>query len=366
LNRRDFLAAFAVTSPLAASDAQPGDRGIVPGPSAADPASPAVAAPANGSAERSAMGINLYSFAYRRPKSAYEFLEYCHSLGAGGVQTELDSLDPGYLKRLRQRAEELDMYLEIICGLPSQDTAKFEQSVSAAKEAGARCLRSACLSGRRYETFSTFDAWKKFVADSKASLARAVPVLERNGMLMGLENHKDWTADELAVLLKEYSSEYLGACLDTGNNIALLDDPYELAERLAPYAVSTHFKDMALDEYKDGILLSEVPLGEGIWDMKRLVGIISRARPKTRFTLEMITRDPLKVPCLTQNYWATFPDRSGAYLARTLSMVRAHRPQKPLPRPESLDREARLSVEEENVKICLAYARQKLGLQQTS
>ena len=38
--------------------------------------------------------------------------------------------------------------------------------------------------------------------------------------------------------------------------------------------------------------------------------------------LEMITRNPLEVPCLTDKYWATFPDRNGRYLADTLRLVR--------------------------------------------
>ena len=38
----------------------------------------------------------------------------------------------------------------------------------------------------------------------------------------------------------------------------------------------------------------------------------------------MITRDPLKVPCLTDRYWATFADLPGRHLARTLSLVRSH------------------------------------------
>ena len=36
----------------------------------------------------------------------------------------------------------------------------------------------------------------------------------------------------------------------------------------------------------------------------------------------MITRDPLKVPCLTEGYWVTFPDLPGRHLAHTLSLVR--------------------------------------------
>ncbi len=229
------------------------------------------------------------------------------------------------------RAEQLGMYLEIIASLPAEDTSGFERTVRAAKEAGAVCLRAACLGGRRHEMFSSLDEWKNFVADSRAKIGRILPVLEKHRMAMGLENHKEWTTEELVALMKEYSSEYFGVCVDTGNNISLLDDPTELVERLAPYAINTHIKDMAAEEYPEGFLLSEVPLDKGMLDMKRIVDTVSKARPQTKFTLEMITRDPLEVPRLSEKYWATFADRSGSYLARTLALVRAHKPRRPLP-----------------------------------
>jgi len=93
------------------------------------------------------------------------------------------------------------------------------------------------------------------------------------------------------------------------------------------------------------------------------VDAIRRARPETRLTLEMITRDPLKVPCLTDAYWATFPQRNGLYLARTLRMVREQEPKgRPLPVVSALAREEQLRQEEDNVKKSLTYARDRLGL----
>jgi hypothetical protein len=37
----------------------------------------------------------------------------------------------------------------------------------------------------------------------------------------------------------------------------------DVIKTLVPYVFSTHVKDMALEEYVDGFLLSEVPLGTG-------------------------------------------------------------------------------------------------------
>lgn len=306
---------------------------------------------------RTSMGVNIYSFGFgQHGKSTLEFLDYCAGLGAGGIQAELSSLDPDYIQKVRERAEKLEMYLEVITGLPKDDTAAFERNVQAAKSVGAICIRSACLSGRRYETFSSLDDWNHFVSDSKAKIARALPILEKYQMPMGIENHKDWTTDELAALMKEHSSEYLGVCLDTGNNISLLDDPMDVVTQLAPYAVCTHIKDMAVKENAEGFLLAEVPMGSGMLDMRAIAGTIAKARPRTKFTLEMITRNPLRIPCLTEKYWTTFPQRNGAVLARSLTMVRGNPPRSPLPEPESMEPSARRQLEEDNVKQCLAYA----------
>lgn len=363
MTRRSFLAVFAAAVPRVVRPQVARGRGffreIATGMvSEASPTSGATGVPA-----RTTMGVTTDSFPYsRRSKSAYEFLEYCHSLGAGGVQAHLPCFEPEYTKKVRKRAEELGMYLEVFASFPTDDTDAFERTVKAAKEAGAVCLRAACLGGRRYETFSTLDEWKRFVETSRARIARALPILEKHRMPLGIENHKDWTADELVALMKERTSEYLGVCIDTGNNIALLDDPMDVVQRLAPYAMNTHIKDMAVAEYPEGFLLSEVPLGEGMLDMRRIVDTILKAQPRTKLTLEMITRNPLKVPCFTERYWATFPDRSGEYLARTLTLVRAHISPRPLPRVEGLDPAAREQLEEDNVKQCLAYARDRLGL----
>src|SRR5947199_439381 len=115
------------------------------------------------------MGVCTFSYALNpAAKSAFDFLEYCHLIGAGGVQAALTSLEPEYLDKVRRRSEEYGMYVEAVANLPHADaTAKFEQLVVAARQAGAVCLRAACLEGRRYETFSQLDDWQRFVAESR-------------------------------------------------------------------------------------------------------------------------------------------------------------------------------------------------------
>lgn len=321
----------------------------------------AMAARVVGAPPPSKMGIATTSYmTVWKPKDTYEFLEHCHGLGAAGIQSAINA-DPA---KLRARAEELGMWIEAIAPLPKAgDEDGFAKVVARAKAAGASCIRVNTLPGRRYETFSSLEDWKAANQAGFAALHTAMGVMEREKLPLAVENHKDWTVDEMAGMLKQRSSEYVGVCLDFGNNVSLLDDPMDVAEKLAPYAIATHVKDMAMEPYADGFLLSEVPLGEGYLDLKRMVSLVRQARPKTHFTLEMITRDPLEVPCLTDKYWATFPDRNGVYLARMLKTVQkqSNRLQS-LPRLKGQTPLAQLRLEEENVKNCLHYAREQLDL----
>ncbi|HXW04293.1 MAG TPA: sugar phosphate isomerase/epimerase [Vicinamibacterales bacterium] len=317
---------------------------------------------------RTTMGVTSDSFQSIRFSSPQRLLEadrlmgLAASVGAAGVHGGMTRIDFDWARSTRRLKEELGMYVEIQTFLPREDPAVFEHAVKVAREAGASSLRAVCLLGRRYEMFETLADWKTAVEGFHRQIAIAVPIVEKYRMPLGIENHKDWRVEQQVELLERYSSEYLGVTLDTGNNLAVLDDPIEVVERLAPYTINTHFKDMGLEEYEHGFLLSEVPLGDGVLDLPRIVGILRRARPGVRFSLEMIVRDPLQVPCLTEQYWATFDDVNGVDLARALSRARAGRPRAALPRISGLTADERHALEIEMVDRSIDYAREHLAL----
>ncbi len=311
------------------------------------------------------MGFSPDCFTVSRPsRKALDYLELCARTGAGGAQLSLPTpIDPELPKQIRKRAEELGMYVEITCMMPrTDDTSEFEAIVKGAQEAGAGCMRSVCLSGRRYETFNSLDQWKTFVADSRARLARTARIVERMKMPMGIENHKDWFAEEMYPLMKEFGGEYLGLCYDFGNNMSLLDDPLEFIQTMAPFVKNAHIKDMAVEEYEDGFYLSEVPLGEGHLPLKQIIDIMVKARPQVKFSMDFLTRSPLKITCLTDKYWVTMPERNGIHLAKMLRYVRAHKPKSPLPWLEKMSKEESLALEASNLARSVAYASDVLGL----
>ena len=238
------------------------------------------------------LGLVIHSFAVRtagdrgrksqdRFSEPARFLDYARSLGASGVQVGIGALADTAADALRERFLAASMYLEGIVSLPRDqaDLERFEAEIQTARRAGATVVRTVMLSGRRYETFATAAAFRRFAEASCHALNLAAPVVARHHIRLAVENHKDWRADELLAILKRVGNDHVGVCLDTGNSIALLEDPMEVVEALASRAFTTHFKDMGLEEYRQGFLLAEVPLGTGVLDLPRVVRVVRAASP---------------------------------------------------------------------------------------
>jgi 3-oxoisoapionate decarboxylase len=293
------------------------------------------------------------------PADTMAFLERCHGLGAAGIQSALG----GDMAKLRSKAEEYGMWIQGMAQIPRNgDMAGLEHAFANARDTGATLVRCGMLSGRRYETFPTLDAWNAWVKQSEDALKLAVPLAEKYKVALAIENHKDWTTEQYVGIFKTYQSEYLGANYDFGNNLSFMEDPMAMAEVVAPYVKSAHIKDIGVQRYPDGFLMSEVPLGTGMLDVAKIMSTLQSGNSDLKFSLEMMTRDPLKVPCLTDHYWAVFPKGRPEELARTLRLVEARQSAKPLPVVDKLPREEREKLETENVKACLRYGKEHLNL----
>jgi sugar phosphate isomerase/epimerase len=285
------------------------------------------------STRKTGVGLVAYSVATRRAqtKSAGDLFEpmrllaHCESVGAAGMQVELGILADDAAEALRQRAGERAMYIEAMIRMPQTDAERdrFDAEIRTALRVGARTARTVIMPGRRYEQFRDLATFREFAERGERNLQSVRPILERHRFPLAVENHKDHRLDERVAMYRRLNCEFLGACVDTGNNLALLDDPVATVEALAPWAFAVHLKDQAVQPYEEGFRLGDVPLGEGCLNLRAMVAALRAAKPDIRFSLELITREPLKVPCLTEAYWATFPTVSGGDVARTLSHVRA-------------------------------------------
>ena len=285
-------------------------------------------------ADKSRLGICTFSCHQRwkltQPTNAADFYRYARELGAEGVQSPLRGCEP---KTIRELVEQTGGYYEGELRLPKteSDLAAFETEVRQTREAGAFVARAVFTNGRRYEAFPTLADFRAFQEQAQQTLALIEPVLKQHGLKLAIENHKDHTTEELVGMMKAISSEWIGVLVDTGNNLALLEEPHAVVEALAPFDLSVHLKDMAVQASDDGFLLSEVPLGSGFLDLPRMIATLRKVNPGIDINLEMATRDPLRIPCLTDGYFTTFPERKATHLDAAMKLMKANPPKQPPP-----------------------------------
>jgi len=110
------------------------------------------------------------------------------------------------------------------------------------------------------------------------------------GIKMAVENHIDFTADEILQLLEGVDSEFLGLNFDTGNFLRLLDDPIKGMEKLAPYVYATHVKDLLPDKNfspTDWFFFAGVPVGKGLIDNYKLAVMLKKVDFKGFLAVEI-------------------------------------------------------------------------------
>jgi len=319
------------------------------------------------------MGIVSYSLAIRQSALRREgrdlsdpltFLRECQQLGAGGMQAPLGIRDADYAASIRDLAARHGLFVEaMIEGLGARlDLDRIERQIRTARACGAEVGRVVVIPGRRYEYFNSAEEFA--AADRRAleMLQQVEPLARKHRLRLAVENHKCHRVNERLEMLRKLSSEWIGICVDVGNSFALCEDPLHVVRAYAPWAMTVHIKDQTLREYEDGFLYGDAALGDGFLDLGQMVGILQAAKPTIRFALEVITRDPLKVPVFTPKYWATMPDVRATDLARTMATVKARASAQALPTVSDLDAAGRLAAETANVTRSIDHARKLLRI----
>jgi sugar phosphate isomerase/epimerase len=118
----------------------------------------------------------------------------------------------------------------------------------------------------------------------------AVKVAEDHGVKLAVENHIDFTADEILQILEGVGSAYLGLNFDTGNFLRLLDDPVAGMKKLAPYVYATHVKDLLPDRNAsptDWYFFAGVPVGLGLINNGALACLLKEAGFKGFLAVEI-------------------------------------------------------------------------------
>ena len=112
-----------------------------------------------------------------------------------------------------------------------------------------------------------------------AILRETVKRAEDAGVRLAIENHIDFTSDEILEILANVDSTFLGVNFDSGNTLRVLEDPVAAARKLAPHTFATHMKDIdpGHGSPHDWTFWASAPCGSGIIDMPAVVAALRDA-----------------------------------------------------------------------------------------
>lgn len=145
----------------------------------------------------------------------------------------------------------------ILYGRDQGAIAELEQWIDRAAAAGCRLVRLVAAG--------------PLVERDDDRVDRTATVLQRlaeraaeHGVMLAIENHADFTAEELESVMSQVEPEAVGVCFDTANALRVGDDPLDAVRRLADRVVMVHLKDVASGPTTAATGPSSVPLGSGV------------------------------------------------------------------------------------------------------
>jgi sugar phosphate isomerase/epimerase len=209
-----------------------------------------------------------------------DFVDRASALGVDGVSLEscfFESLDPGYLGEIKDALDDRGLERVLAWGHPDgleagrNEAAWREMNalIPKARFMGAAIMRIVASSLRfRHEPHPPQ------IEAVVAMLRESVKIARDNGVVLALENHIDYTSEEIRTILERVGSDALKVNFDTGNTLRMMEDPVAAARRLGPYTVATHAKDVDACRHvrpEEWYFFSSVPVGEGLIDMPGVV-----------------------------------------------------------------------------------------------
>ena len=238
-----------------------------------------------------------FSLPWPRQMDVWQLMDYTVELGLEGLHIDdgaFDSLEKGYLERVRDAARERGLYLEYNFSLDSSDydptlQHTVEEGVEIARILGADVAKiSMDLKRPRPLAASRFHpAIMERLAVIAAEIRAAAPIAEKAGVRIAVENHADAFSEEVLWVVDEADHPFVGTCVDTVNGMHVTENPMTAIENLAPRAFTNHFRNDRIEFQPYGFKLTGASTGEGDIDMKRAYELIRQSPHVDRINIEL-------------------------------------------------------------------------------
>ncbi|MBI4553873.1 MAG: sugar phosphate isomerase/epimerase [Candidatus Latescibacteria bacterium] len=242
---------------------------------------------------------------------AFALIDLAARHGLAGVEFPpehcLPDLREETLQRARQSAAERSLFIVADGGPVKPDMLR--RLIPVAHGLGTPTLRvilSGILGGDRRPMAGR---WPEHLRTCLGYLRDALPIAKEHGITIAVENHSDATSHDLLWLCDELNSDQVGINLDTGNVLAVCEEPVEYVTRLMPFIKNVHLKDYTLHPTPEGYRMARCALGRGAVDFPALLALFDQHHPSLTKTIELGALEARHVRLLADDYWAEFPVR---------------------------------------------------------
>jgi sugar phosphate isomerase/epimerase len=240
----------------------------------------------------------------------------------------LGSLEPDNLRRVRARADALNIDLEIGMRSICPTSTIFDKAQGTAEEQlgrmvdAARILRSPIVRAVLGSSADRRGGIESHIDDTVKVLKNVRSRLMDAGLKVAIENHAgDMQARELKTLVEKAGPEFVGVCLDSGNPVWTIEDPHLTLETLAPYVLTSHMRDSALWSTPEGAAVRWTRMGDGNMGMEDYLRTYIAKCPGRAVSLEVIvTPQPRVMNYRNPQFWDIYRNTPAWEFARFLAL----------------------------------------------
>jgi sugar phosphate isomerase/epimerase len=243
----------------------------------------------------------------QRSMSVFDWIEMAADLPIDGLELYdgfLETLDEGYLEKVRSAIERRRLEMPMLCCSPDftqpdpdarrKEIEREKKMIDVTASLGGKFCR--VLSGQRRPQISRAEGVRLVVESIRELLGYAA----QRGIVLALENHyKDnyWKYPEFAQhtevfleIVSRIDSPWFGVQFDPSNTLVAGEDPLDLLERVKSRVVTMHASDRylmsghTLDDLNEAegsmgyaAFLSHGVIGKGLNDYRRIFQILKEA-----------------------------------------------------------------------------------------
>lgn len=220
-------------------------------------------------------------------KDLWWVIDQLDELGLTGLQIDpshFPGQDPQVLVRLSAAMRPRGRYVEF--GMGGWGLDRLKERIRLTARFGGRALRTFCGSEE-----SPPDQIAFFLEAAPPALREAGETAEDYGVDIAVENHGDFTTQQMLTLIERTNHPRVGVCFDTGNALFRDEDPLASAKALLPLATSMHLKDWTMSRDAHGKhIWTEAVLGQGQVPIRDMLELAIRTRPGLYIAVETPVR----------------------------------------------------------------------------